>query len=63
MTIELSLWMLPIALIIIGILLANRYGSKHGGGDYDFFTPFIVMAIFIAFAIAAIAGTIGYFLK
>lgn len=62
MEIELSWWMVPFALVLIGWLVANRYQRRnynpycYGG---DFVTGFISLAIFLAFVIAAVAFAVG----
>lgn len=59
MTIELSWWMVPIVFVVAGLLIGSRFKS---GGDYDFVTPLIGLAIFVIGVVAAIMFTIGYWL-
>lgn len=56
MTITLHWWWIPVTLVVLGWIIGARFKST---GDYDFFTPFIGLAIFLGCLIAAVAFTIG----
>ena len=65
MTITLSWWMLPVALLITGYFVANWFYKKHfspGGYIPDFVTAFVAAMILLGFVLVAIAGSIGYWL-
>lgn len=62
MTIELGWWAIPLALLIVGWVLAQVYHYKNyspGGYFGDFVTPFIGLVIFGLFAMVALGIAIG----
>lgn len=62
MTLTLPIWLIVIIVVlVIGIVLFLR-AAKNGGGDYDFATPLIMIAIF-GVTVAIIGGILlGKFL-
>ncbi len=62
MTITLGWWAVPIALVIVGGLLAWVYHAKHyspGGYFGDPITPLFSLVIFVLFALTALGICIG----
>ena len=59
MTITISWWVIPIALVFAGIVGALIIGD---GGSYDFVSPLFAAAIFFIFVAAAIGITVGHWL-
>lgn len=61
MTIHLHWWLIPILFIVVGKVLADRYGKQEG--RYDFFSPLLGAAFFFGGVIAAVAFVIGRWSK
>ena len=59
MTITLSWWWIPVALILIGAFI---FFTAKPTGDYDFVTPIIGAIVGVAFVAAAAAFMLGRWL-
>jgi peptidoglycan/LPS O-acetylase OafA/YrhL len=62
MTITLSWWAIPIAILVVAIIAAYIYHVRNyqpGGYFGDFVTPIVAGTIFIAGAVLAVGLTLG----